>query len=57
MNQLWELVNQLAEVNQGIREQTQGVLHRVQMIQARTDERNRDMEASTANGESIGMST
>jgi hypothetical protein len=37
MNMLWELVNNLAEVNQGIREQTQGVLQRVQMIQARGD--------------------
>lgn len=37
MNVLWELVNNLAEVHQGIREQTQGVLQRVQMVQARQD--------------------
>ena len=34
MNRLWDLVNNLAEVQQGIREQTAGVLQRVQMIQA-----------------------
>jgi hypothetical protein len=35
MNVLWDLVNQLAETQQGLREQTQGVMQRVQMIQAR----------------------
>jgi hypothetical protein len=35
MNVLWDLVNSLAETQQGIREQTQGVMQRVQMIQAR----------------------
>jgi hypothetical protein len=38
MNVLWELVNNLAEVHQGIREQTAGVLQRVQMIQTRVGE-------------------
>lgn len=37
MNVLWELVNNLAEVHQGIREQTQGVLQRVNEVQARQD--------------------
>jgi hypothetical protein len=37
MNVLWELVNNLSEVHQGIREQTNGVLQRVQMVQARSE--------------------
>jgi hypothetical protein len=37
MNVLWELVNNLSEVHQGLREQTQGVLARVQMVQARQE--------------------
>jgi hypothetical protein len=37
MNVLWELVTNLAEVHQGIRDQTQGVLQRVLMVQARQD--------------------
>jgi len=38
MQVLWELINNIADVQQGIREQTNGVLQRVQMIQARGDE-------------------
>jgi hypothetical protein len=37
MQVLWELINNIAEVQQGIREQTNGVLQRVQMIQSRDD--------------------
>jgi hypothetical protein len=53
MNVLWELVSNLAEVHQGIREQTQGVLQRVQMIQSRGLDGPRDAAgASPGGGES-----
>jgi hypothetical protein len=50
MNVLWELVSNLAEVHQGIREQTQGVLQRVQMIQSRGLDGPRDAAAAQPGG-------
>jgi hypothetical protein len=52
MNVLWELVSNLAEVHQGIREQTQGVLQRVQMIQSRGLDGPRDAAGASPGGES-----
>jgi len=53
LNVLWELVNQLGEVQANIREQQQGVMQRVQMIQARGLDG--PVEEST-NGMSMNMS-
>ena len=56
MNVLWELVNNIAEVHQGIREQTAGVLQRVQMIQARGGENGTgrvDVGGEGADGERV----
>jgi len=50
LNTLWEYVNNLSQLHEGIRAQTQSVLHGVQTIQARAGQESSSPIAVQVNG-------
>jgi len=50
LNTLWEYVNSLSQLHEGIRAQTQSVLHGVQTIQARAGQESSSPIAAQVNG-------
>lgn len=50
MNVLWEYVNNLSQLHEGIRAQTQNVLHGVQQIQARAAQDGSSPTVAQVNG-------
>ena len=50
MNTLWEYVNNLSQLHEGIRAQTQSVLHGVQQIQARAAQEGSSPTVAQVNG-------
>jgi hypothetical protein len=55
MNVLWEYVNNLSQLHEGIRAQTQNVLHGVQQIQARAAQEGSSPTVAQVNGALNGV--